>query len=46
MKKQKSIRIDEKVLSWLEKEAEDNCRSLAAQIEFIVKEYIKQKEED
>lgn len=42
MKIQKTIKIDENLLKFLEKEAEDNCRSLAGQIEFVTKQYIKQ----
>lgn len=44
MTKVRSFRFEENLLEKLEKIAEEECRSVNAQLEYIIKQYLKQKE--
>lgn len=41
-----TLRISEEVFDKIKEEADDNKRSTSAHIEYILEQYIKQKEED
>lgn len=43
MKIQRTVKLSEEVYKWLEEQAEENCRSFAAQIEYLAKQEMKKE---